>query len=147
MDKFGEDVTGADLELSRAGNNLKITIRNTADSLTIRNWFTSSGEKFPIDHVIFTDGTIVTGYELTQVIYFPMTGTPQNETMKGTDFADLIDGQGGDDTIWGYKGDDTIKGGPGNDRLIGGAGSDRYVFNPGTAATSSRKMMTSIRRT
>jgi hypothetical protein len=84
--KFGEDVTGADLDLSRAGNSLKITIRNTADSLTIRNWFTSSGEKFPIDQFIFGDGTTVTGYELTQNYVSTLTGTPQDDILQGTHF-------------------------------------------------------------
>jgi Ca2+-binding RTX toxin-like protein len=42
-------------------------------------------------------------------------GTPQNDTLPGTDGPDLILGLAGDDLLRGLEGDDSLFGGPGND--------------------------------
>jgi Ca2+-binding RTX toxin-like protein len=55
-------------------------------------------------------------------------GSPLNDTIKGTNSADVIFARGGDDTVFGRGGDDTIvadtAGAVGNDRIFGDAGDD-----------------------
>ena len=70
------------------------------------------------------------------------TGTVGNDSIIGSDDADVIDGFEGNDTLDGRGGADLIHGGAGNDRLVGGgdlsidtlaggAGNDTYVVNSG----------------
>ena len=54
-----------------------------------------------------------------------------NDTLYGSNKADLLFGGDGDDDILGYDGSDTLFGGRGNDHLNGGAGSDTYIFTKG----------------
>jgi TIR domain/RTX calcium-binding nonapeptide repeat (4 copies)/Putative peptidoglycan binding domain len=63
-------------------------------------------------------------------------GTPNGETLPGTESDDVIflregddtsDASGGNDTVCGGEGDDTIDGGPGDDHLHGGAGDDTLL--------------------
>jgi Ca2+-binding RTX toxin-like protein len=51
-------------------------------------------------------------------------GTPGNDTLNGTDGADVIAGFAGDDTINALNGRDLVFGGPGNDTILGGNGWD-----------------------
>lgn len=80
-----------------------------------------------VEFVQFNDGQMA----LAQVK--DMAG-PGNDTLIGTENADLLDGAGGDDRIegrgsndhlFGGEGNDTILGENGADRLVGGAGNDR----------------------
>lgn len=63
-----------------------------------------------------------------------------DDTLRGTDVAnvmigrggdDLIVGRGGNDDLQGWAGDDTLDGGAGNDTLRGGPGADRFIFSDG----------------
>jgi serralysin len=66
-----------------------------------------------------------------------LTGSAFGDTLRGDDYANVLDGLGGDDTLIGRSGNDTLIGGAGNDRLqgdrgvdtlTGGAGADTFVF-------------------
>jgi hypothetical protein len=57
-------------------------------------------------------------------------GGPDNDTVDGKSFDDLLHGNGGEDTIRGGPGIDGLHGGGGDDTLIGGSGRD--VFRPKT---------------
>lgn len=50
----------------------------------------------------------------------PVTGTPGDDVIVGTDLADTIDGAGGNDVICGLRSQDDLTGGEGDDRLFGG---------------------------
>lgn len=65
--------------------------------------------------------------------YNPISGTSLDDTLDGTDRADLIFALGGDDVVnagdgddcvFGSSGDDVLLGGNGNDSLNGGSGND-----------------------
>ena len=56
-------------------------------------------------------------------------GTSRNNTLRGTEGADIINGGGGNDKIYGLGGNDTLNGGTGKDKLYGGAGQDTFVFD------------------
>ena len=51
-------------------------------------------------------------------------GTPESETLWGSNENDTLYGRGGADRILGYSGDDTIYGGSRNDRIYAGSGDD-----------------------
>lgn len=65
-----------------------------------------------------------------------LVGSPFNDTVKGTNAADVITARGGDDTIFGRGGDDTVvadtSGAVGNDRLYGEAGDDTLTGTLGS---------------
>ena len=56
-----------------------------------------------------------------------ISGTPGNDTIRGTSRNDVIVGGAGNDTIRGVKGDDLICGGEGSDELQGDNGRDRLA--------------------
>lgn len=59
-------------------------------------------------------------------------GNAQDNTMHGTNFADLIEGFGGNDSIDGRSGDDELRGSLGSDRAFGEGGVDRIYGGPGS---------------
>ena len=64
----------------------------------------------------FIDGTVWLASDISQRAV--PTGTPDDDMLKGTEFADLVEG---------LAGNDTLDGGAGNDSLVGGTGDDTYV--------------------
>lgn len=54
-----------------------------------------------------------------------------NDTVKGSQYADVLAGYEGNDTIYGYAGDDQLIGGNGNDLLDGGIGTDTLIGGQG----------------
>ena len=57
--------------------------------------------------------------------------TNDNETIRGTDFADVINAGNGDDRIITCLGNDIVNAGKGNDTITGETGDDTYVYNLG----------------
>lgn len=54
-----------------------------------------------------------------------ITGTENDDALRGTGGADDISGDDGDDVLWGEAGDDALAGYAGDDRMYGGDGNDR----------------------
>ncbi|MEW6740894.1 MAG: calcium-binding protein [Nitrospirota bacterium] len=131
--EFAEDMTKDDLDFIYEGNNLKITIKGTNDSLTIQNWF--SGNYFKIDQFRFADGTVLTPSDIDITGYFyPTNGTSGNDTLSGTNSRkDILNGGAGNDTLTGNQGD----------ILVGGAGNDTYQFNAGNGTVTIDDQATS----
>jgi Ca2+-binding RTX toxin-like protein len=63
--------------------------------------------------------------------YNQIFGTPADETIVGTDVADLIFAFAGDDMIFGGEGNDCIIGGSGDDLIWGNTGDDHLVGGEG----------------
>lgn len=63
-----------------------------------------------------------------------INGTPGNDTLTGTQFADTLFGFAGNDLLLGEGGNDVLNGGTGNDTLFGGQGVD--TLNGGTGNDS-----------
>lgn len=64
-------------------------------------------------------------------------GNGLDNTVTGSDFADMLDGAGGVDTLVGGDGDDLLVAGVEGDSLTGGVGTDRFAVvgdDPGTTA-------------
>jgi Ca2+-binding RTX toxin-like protein len=67
-----------------------------------------------------------------------LTGGSGNDQLFGQAGADTLFGKGGNDLLFGGDGKDILTGGAGDDQVFGQAGNDIMIWNPGTAATSSR---------
>jgi Ca2+-binding RTX toxin-like protein len=121
---FGENIASTDLLFSRVGNNLKIAIANTNDSITILNYYTSWCK---IEQLQFSDGTI---WDENTIDSQPMYISGQG-TITGTDIDEIIVGSTGKDIIDAKGGNDIIDGRGGGDVINGGTGNDTYIFNSG----------------
>ena len=109
--QFTADVAPSDVQLSRANNDLILTLSDSGEQLTILDQFDGLGY-WQVENFHFADGTTWTSQDVQQFV-FAASQTP------------------GDDIVIGYGSDDTLDGGTGNDLLQGGAGNDTYVFGHG----------------
>jgi Ca2+-binding RTX toxin-like protein len=132
---FGEGISPAALALAKEGNDLKVRIGGTDDSLTFRNWFNPSyTSRYRIETFEFADGTVLSAGEFENLAPITITGTDGNDTLSGsstTATTDIITGGVGNDTLNGYAGDDLLDGGEGNDTLYGGNGNDGLTGGDG----------------
>lgn len=69
-----------------------------------------------------TDWALYQGDRLTELMF------ANNDTIIGSDFADLIYGYAGNDVLYGGGGNDTLVGGAGYDTLFGGSGIDTAAY-------------------
>ena len=60
-----------------------------------------------------------------------LTGSQDNDTLYGNEFANRINGAGGNDLIWGGAGNDVLIGGPGEDEIHGQDGDDTILARDG----------------
>ncbi len=129
--EFKSGISPADVQLSRKGSDMIVTIAGTADKIALSYFFFHNNplnDSNPIQQMKFQDGTI---WDLNKMLSFLLQGTEGADTIVGTSGDDKIDGKGGDDLIYGHDGDDLIQGGPGNDRIFGGKGNDVIAGGPG----------------
>ncbi|CAD5377721.1 conserved hypothetical protein [Pseudomonas sp. OF001] len=94
----------------QVSDDLKITIRDTGETLVVKNHFNESN-RYAVEEIAFADGTLWDA-----------------ETIKSRSLL----GEAGNDELRGFNGcDDVLVGGAGNDLLEGGSGSDTYHFGLG----------------
>jgi Ca2+-binding RTX toxin-like protein len=108
---FLSSIANTDVKLLKVGNDLRISILGSSDSLTVKGHFNSTGYN-AIETITFVDGVKLNKAEIT-------VKAVQSQTTSGND------------TITGTSGADQINGGAGNDILQGGDGSDTYQFAVG----------------
>ncbi|MFM0158551.1 MULTISPECIES: beta strand repeat-containing protein [Paraburkholderia] len=108
----GISETSMQVKATADGGGIVLTDGITGDQITLQNMLdrTASGVKYGVEQVQFADGTTWTAAQLIQM---ETTGTTGNDSLYGTQNAELFDGKGGDD----YE--------------SGGGGSDTFVFNAG----------------
>ncbi|MBH1977406.1 MAG: putative Ig domain-containing protein [Comamonadaceae bacterium] len=138
--RFKDGVAAADVQASRDGAALLLSIAGTGDSVRVENFFTSNdpgNASNPLQQVQFADGTV---WDLAAITTRAATGNDTSETIKGTNGADTIyagagddtlQGLGGDDLLYGENGEDTLRAGDGVDKLYGGAGDDALYGDAG----------------
>ena len=127
--EFGIGIKPTDIQLSRLGTSLRLTIIGTEDGAVIENWFGSSS--FSTAALVkFNDGT-TWDTEALDAMTLPVIGTDNSEYVEGSNNGEVIFGLAGDDTVAGGGGDDLIRGGRGNDYLDGGQGTDTFLFERG----------------
>ncbi|MBM3300254.1 MAG: hypothetical protein FJY85_09895 [Deltaproteobacteria bacterium] len=118
---LGEGILPADIRVERMRNDLRLTISDTADSITIKNWAQADVPGFGVESVRFADGT---EWGTDTIADMVVTGTAANDTLTGFTRADTMEGSGGNDTLYARAGDDTVRGGDGSDTLFGETGND-----------------------
>ena len=116
--EFKAGIVPSDVRLERVrsvngwqvSDDLKITIRDTGETITVKNHFNESN-RYAVEEIAFADGTLWDA-----------------EAIKSRSLL----GEAGDDVLRGFNGrDDVLVGGAGNDTLEGGSGSDTYRFGLG----------------
>jgi Ca2+-binding RTX toxin-like protein len=114
--KFGEGITLDDLAVSLVNTyDIKIAIKNTTDSVTIAGeaWRDFLNTNFSgVESFEFTNGTSIDKATLRQMAV-TVQQTSGDDTIAGTNYAEVIEG------------------GTGNDTMKGGGGGDTYLFNRG----------------
>jgi calcium binding hemolysin protein, putative len=126
---------------------LILTIKNSLDSITIKDVFKDESNSQGIKGIEFNDGSSMNLEDIKKGVLISSDsdqktfyGFNSDDTIIGGDGNEYLYGKGGNDTLIGNKGDDIISGGDGNDILIGGegndelqggSGNDTYVFGRG----------------
>ncbi|MFK3781715.1 calcium-binding protein [Agrobacterium sp. NPDC089420] len=99
----------ADVELTRIGSDLLVSIGADGDSISILNFFrldSETGElgNWGIDKIEFQNGIIWDRVTISRLAFF--RGSDEQNYMVGTDQADTFIGGAGSDTLLGQGGDD-----------------------------------------
>ncbi len=120
--RLDASVLAADVRLKRTGDDLRITIKGSTDSLTVVDFFVNEATAgHELDLIQFADGT---RWGLNTLRSKVLAGSAAADTLTGYASADRITGLDGDDLIHGRSGNDTLEGGDGNDQLFGDQGDD-----------------------
>ncbi|WP_436796667.1 putative Ig domain-containing protein [Comamonas kerstersii] len=107
----------------QVSDDLKITIRDTGETLIVKNHFNESN-RFAVEEIAFADGTL---WDAEAIKSQSLLGEAGNDELRGFNGRDdVIVGGAGNDELFGGDGNDILIGGAGNDWLEGGAGSDTY---------------------
>lgn len=133
---FGENVTAKDVDITRNGNDLILSLIGTDNKLTIKDWYTTSEQR--VEKFVFEDGFIVNSDQIINLI----KDTSLSENLSGTSKPNFIISSAGNDTINAAKGDDAIinfegdttyifNAGGGNDVIADYAGNDKIKFGSG----------------
>lgn len=132
--KDGLSVDDVRLQRVRSGSgwqvqdNLVLTIRDTGETLTVKNHFNQSNQ-YAVEEIVFADGTV---WDADAIRARVLLGEMENEDLQGFSGRDnFISGGAGDDRLRGRLDQDTLEGGTGNDLLAGAGGSDTYRYQLG----------------
>lgn len=112
----------------QVSDDLKLTLRDTGETLTIKNHFNESN-RYAVEEIVFADGTM---WDMEAIKSRSLLGGAGDDELRGfNERDDVIVGGGGNDTLIGGTGDDVLIGGAGDDVLEGGVGSDAYRIGLG----------------
>lgn len=113
---FGKNVSVDDITITKTGNDLVFGLKNTNDTLTIKNWYESENQR--VETFKFADGLTLNAEQILSI----KKDTSGNDVITGTNKADFI---------FTTTGNDTITGGKGNDMIVNQSGNTVYKFNEG----------------
>ncbi len=130
---FKAGITESDLIWSRSSNDLKVTIKSTGETLSIKNHIAYDG--YQIEAIELADGTVLDLASIEEDLNTPI-GTDGDDYLFGHRNDDVLLGLAGDDHLIGYGGDDILDGGADNDKLEGRGGSDTYLWGAGSGNDS-----------
>jgi Ca2+-binding RTX toxin-like protein len=126
--RFDGSIAAADITVTRDASRLYLNIAGTTDQITLDSWPIYDGLSV-IERVEFADGTVWSGADILSKVVFQ--GTPGDDSLSGSAWAETMKGGAGDDTIMGDSGNDTLSGDAGNDTLYGDGGGDVYLYKRG----------------
>ena len=127
--EFEEGILPSDVKLRRSGDHLELTVTDTGDTITVKDWLVNDTPVHGIELITFADGTM---WDTATIQDMLVKGTEEADTIIGFSGADSMEGFGSDDTLYGRGGDDTITSGDGADALFGEDGND--VLSAGDGA-------------
>ncbi|MFH0824871.1 MAG: calcium-binding protein, partial [Pseudomonadota bacterium] len=122
--ELGADILPTDVQIERMGNDLKLTILDTGDSVTVKDWLENDTAVHGIELVTFADGTV---WDTATIQDMLVKGTDSPDTIIGFSGADVMEGFGSNDTIYARGGDDFVDSGSGADAVFGEAGNDTLI--------------------
>jgi Ca2+-binding RTX toxin-like protein len=122
-DKFVlTDLNSSDVELSRVGPHLILTVKSTGEYVDFKNFFPYGTGDWAttarnIDEIRFADGVSWNRAEIQQKAWY--RGTDHADNIQGSELNDIISGGKGDDILDGWTGSDTFiwHKGDGNDQI------------------------------
>ena len=102
----------ADVSFSRTALDLIVTIKDTGETLTLKDQYVRAGaQDKAVETFVFADQTV--DFARYNPDKMDLVGSSADETIIGSDFSERLDGRGGDDI------------------LIGDDGGDAYAFDVG----------------
>ncbi|MBI5898507.1 MAG: hypothetical protein HZB40_04720, partial [Rhodocyclales bacterium] len=139
--RLAADILPEHVQLAHVGSDLILSLADTADTLTVKNWFQDGSRDWRVEQIAFADGTLWNAEQIIDRAPFLGTagadsliavdghdtvvyGLAGKDTLYGRDGKDTLHGDEGQDQLDGGSGDDLLQGGADNDRLTGGAGHD-----------------------
>lgn len=112
----------------QVSEDLRITIRDTGETLTVRNHFNESN-RFAVEEIAFADGTV---WDVEMIKSRSLLGEAGDDALRGFNGRDdVIQGGAGNDKLYGFSGADVLEGSDGNDELYGGGGNDVLIGGGG----------------
>ena len=63
---FGAGIVQADTKYTRVGNNLEVSIQNTADKIVVQSWYL--GSQYQVEQFRYADGTTVTNTQVAGLL-------------------------------------------------------------------------------
>jgi Ca2+-binding RTX toxin-like protein len=129
--QFVEGIAPDDVQVTRADNDLVLSVKGSADQIIVKNHF--SNESYAVEVIQFANGAVWDKTYIDNAINVTPVEpvTPVTPVEPATPVGQVIQGTPDADTLQGGAGDDTLSGGKGNDWLEGGAGNDIYLFARG----------------
>jgi Ca2+-binding RTX toxin-like protein len=125
-----DGLTQDKLVFTQVDDDLVITVKDSTDKITVKNWF--MGSDYQIDYIQPDGGYGIPAAQIASLITQDpssafdtiINGTAGDEQLVGTAGTNQINGLDGADQLFGLAGNDELNGGDGNDYLDGGAGDD-----------------------
>ncbi|MCB1657287.1 MAG: PD40 domain-containing protein, partial [Pseudomonadales bacterium] len=140
---LGDGIAESDITVSKDGEDLVLSIKNTTDSLRIQNYLRNNATTaFAVENIVFASGTTwsinTVRQKLSPNSNLLLQGGSGNDVLIAGSGQDTLQGGAGNDELYGAAGNDLLEGGldndklygeTGNDTLIGGAGNDSYYLD------------------
>ncbi|MEI7537132.1 MAG: Ig-like domain-containing protein, partial [Comamonadaceae bacterium] len=128
---FAAGIDPSEIQCSRSGYDLILTLAGGADTITVYSYFDADGaasQGYAVEQIQFSDGTV---WDIETIKVKVLAATEGNDNLIGYESDDTLSGGGGNDYIDGHGGNDMLDGGTGNDTIYGGAGNDQLNGGPG----------------
>src|SRR5690606_33105660 len=88
--EFAGDIAPSDIQITRSGNNLVLSLSGSTDKVTVTNYFLTDGaSNYKLEEIRFADGTT---WGIDKVKESALLSTAGNDTLTGYASADQISG-------------------------------------------------------
>ncbi|KPX70217.1 Hemolysin-type calcium-binding region, partial [Pseudomonas amygdali pv. lachrymans] len=127
--EFAAGIQPEEILVTRSGNDLILSLKNTADRIIVSSYFYQDGlSSYQLEAINFADGTV---WRLEEIKTIAVVTTDGNDSVWGYATDDTLNGGLGDDSLYGQAGNDILQGGAGADSLSGESGDDTLLGDSG----------------